>query len=361
MQRLLVLLLSSLLFSYFPVFSQEQYIIRGKVVDSASQQPLNGASVFCQNTTFGVITNAEGEFSMTLPRGGYDLVVSYTGYQSNEQRINATVTEPLLIQMLAKDKSMESVTVAGSNEVPDGWNKYGSFFREQFFGTTENASQCVLENPEALRFFYSKKRNRLKVLAKEDLRITNNALGYRIRYQLDSLSFEYATKVSTFSGYPFFENMSGDEGQAARWDVNRSKAYRGSKLHFMRSWHDSTIQQQAFALEKVNDGSGDFESTPIENYYDSSFYFSDSSIVDISLTGKFRIIYRGEMPDARFVKYYKLPSHIRVQLTVLDIKDAFVIEENGYWYEQADLINSGYWSYERIAEALPYDYTPPGK
>lgn len=358
MQKLLVLLTSSLLLSYFPVFSQEHYTISGKVVDSTTQQALNGASVFCQNTTFGVITNADGEFSITLPRGGYDLVVSYTGYQSSEQRINTSVTEPLLIQMLAKDKSMESVTVAGSNEVPDGWEKYGGFFQEQFFGTTENAAHCVLENPEALRFFYSKKRNRLKVLAKEDLRIVNNALGYRIRYQLDSLSFEYGTKISTFSGYPFFENMSGDDAELARWDVNRNKAYRGSKLHFMRSWHDSTIQQQAFALEKVKAGSTDFESTPVENYYDSSFYYSDSSIVDISLTGKFRIIYRGEMPDPKFVKYYKLPSHIRVQLTVLDIKDAFVIEENGYWYEQADLINSGYWSYERIAEALPYDFVP---
>lgn len=360
MQKYFLLVLGALMFNAGLLKAQEKFTITGKVVDSATQQPLKGASVFCQNTTFGVITGTEGEFSLTLPRGGYDLIVSYTGFQSGEQRINASNLEPLSFQLLPKDKSMESVTVAGSNEVPDGWAKYGQFFNEQFFGTTANASQCELENPEALRFFYSKKRNRLKVLAKEDLRIVNKGLGYRIRYQLDSLSFEYSTKVSMYSGYPFYETLNGTPEEERKWEQSRLKAYNGSKLHFMRSWHAKTIDEQGFVLEKVsNQDAKEFESARLENYYDTSFYFSDSGIVDIQLPGKFRIKYHREMPDAAFVKFYKLPSHIRVQLTVLDILNDFVIEENGYWWEQADLINTGYWSYERIAEAVPYNYFPP--
>ena len=132
MKRLLLLSFFISLFS-LPLLAQERFTVSGKVLDSASQQPLKGASVFCQNTTFGVITNNEGEFTISLPKGGYDLVVSFTGYQSGEQRINASNTEPLFIQLIPKDNSMESVTVAGSNEVPDGWNKYGSFFKEQIF------------------------------------------------------------------------------------------------------------------------------------------------------------------------------------------------------------------------------------
>jgi hypothetical protein len=359
MTRLLFLSLFSFLVSLHSLQAQEKFTITGKVLDSASQQPLKGASVFCQNTTFGVITNTEGEFSLTLPKGGYDLVVSFTGFQSGEQRINATNVDPLLFQLLPKDKSMESVTVAASNEVKDGWIKYGSFFKEQFFGTTVNARDCELENPEALRFFYSKKRNRLKVLAKEELRIVNRALGYKIRYELDSLSFEYGTKISTFSGYPFYETMPGTPEEHEKWEVNRSKAYKGSKLHFMRSWHGKTIEEEGFVLEQVtNQDAREFESARLPNYYDTSFYFADSGVVEILLPGKFRIKYHKEMPDPAFVKFYKLPPHIRVQLTVLDIVNDFVIEENGYWWEQADLINSGYWSYERIADAVPYDYTP---
>ncbi|GAO42862.1 carboxypeptidase-like regulatory domain-containing protein [Flavihumibacter petaseus] len=357
MRKFLYLLCIVVALPYF-VFSQEQFTIRGKVLDAATKAPLSGASVFCQNTTFGVVTNADGEFSLSLPKGGYDLVVSYTGFQSAEQRIGAGNTDPLVLELKAKDKSMEAVTVAGSNEVPDGWTKYGEFFREQFFGSTANAQECKILNPEALRFFYSKKRNRLKVLTKEELKIENQALGYRVRYQLDSLSYEYNTQVSTFSGYPFFEAMTGSTDQESKWKINRQKAYRGSKLHFMRCWYNKTIAQEGFALEKVNPDAKSFEATPIADYYDTSFYGIDSGAAVITMPGKYRVIYRKEMPDARFVIAYKLPPHIRVQLSILDIMDEFVIEQNGYWYEQSDLINTGYWSYERMAEAVPYDYVP---
>ncbi|ULQ56123.1 carboxypeptidase-like regulatory domain-containing protein [Flavihumibacter rivuli] len=358
MQKLILVFLLSLCSFARTAKAQEQFTVTGQVIDSATQQPLTGASVFCQNTTFGVITNAEGRFIIKLPKGGYDLVVTYTGYQSSGQRISTASSEPLLIALKAKDKSMEAVTVAGSNEVPDGWAKYGSFFQEQFFGSTANAAQCTLLNPEALRFFYSKKRNRLKVLAKEELQVVNNALGYKIRYQLDSLSFEYGTSISTVSGFPFFEKMTGTPEQETQWQKNRDIAYRGSKLHFMRSWYEGDLENEGFEIERVNTAAKNFEATRIANPYDSNFYQVDSAMVDIDLKGRFRIKYKNELPDPKFVKEFKLPSQIRVQLSILDILDAFTIEENGYWFEQADLINTGYWSYERMAEAVPYDYEP---
>lgn len=352
-----LLILLFLVFTSLASFAQE-FTVTGKVIDSTTRLPLTGASVFCQNTTFGVVTNADGVFTLRLPKGGYDLTVTYTSYQSAGIRINSSSTDSLLFELKAKDKSMETVTVAGSNEVKDGFAKYGDFFREQFFGGTANAAQCELLNPEALRFFYSKKRNRLKILAREDLQFINHALGYKVRYQLDSMTFEYGTQVSTYSGFPFFESLSGTPEEETQWKTNRNKAFKGSKLHFMKAWHDSTLQQQGFVLEKVNTGAASFESTPLPDYYDSSFYQADSGMVDISLTGRYRIVYRNEMPDAKFVAANKLPSHIRVQLSILDIQDAFAIEQNGYWYDQADLVNSGYWSYERMAEAVPYDFQP---
>ncbi|MFT4023972.1 MAG: carboxypeptidase-like regulatory domain-containing protein [Flavihumibacter sp.] len=356
MQKLLVLLFTVLVPAAL-LQAQEQFSVKGKVIDAAGGSPLAGASVFCQNTTFGVVTNADGEFSLRLPNGGYDLTVSFTGYQSAQQRITGAA-EDLVIELKTKDKSLEEVAVVGSNEVPDGLAKYGSFFKEQFLGGTASAAECSILNPEALRFFFSKKRNRLKVLAREDLRIENQALGYRIRYQLDSLSYEYNTQISTFSGFPFFEMMTGTPGQEAKWKQNRAKAYRGSKLHFMRSWYSKTIAEEGFALEKVNGEGKGFDAVQLPDYYDSSFYHLDSGTVVIGLTGKYRVVYRKEMPDPKFVAYYKLPAHIRVQLSVVDILDEFLIEANGYWYDQNDIINTGYWSFEKVAEAVPYDYIP---
>ncbi len=63
-------LIAFLLFIFFSLatFSQvSHYTITGKVVDKNSKLPLQGASVFAQNTTFGAATDASGDFKLKLP------------------------------------------------------------------------------------------------------------------------------------------------------------------------------------------------------------------------------------------------------------------------------------------------------
>ena len=337
---------------------QKEFIVLGKVIDSASRQPLNGASAFCQNTTHGTITNSEGLFFMRLPNGGYDLVISYTGYTKSILRIssNQQMTDTLIIELVKEDKALTEVAVVASNEVPDGLAKYGSFFTEHFIGTTPNASQCVIRNPEALRFFYTKKRNRLKVTAREELIITNYALGYIIRYQLDSFSYDYNTKMSQYTGAPFFQEIDSTEAATATWKKNRAKTYLGSRLHFMRSLYDSLAIEDGFIVEKMDDDPASVKGTIINNLYDGEQYVADSSDVTINWQGRYRISYKTVLPDKRFLQEFKLPANTRMQVTLLDIADGFVIEQNGYFYEQYDVVNTGYWAWKKLAELLPYDY-----
>ena len=142
----------------------------------------------------------------------------------------------IAIEMKQQVKSMEEVAIKSSNELKDGLERYGGFFTENFIGKTTNSTQCVIKNKEALKFYFSKKRNRLKVLASEPLVVENTALGYRIKYTLDSFTHDYNTLVSAFTGYPLFEEMQPvDATQSAVWNANRITAYKGSILHFMRS------------------------------------------------------------------------------------------------------------------------------
>lgn len=136
---------------------QENFIANGKVLDGLTKQPLPGASVFCQHTTLGTITNTEGEFSIKLPKGGYDLIISYTSYETHNLHINSTNATDLNIELKMKDKSLSEVIVSGSNEVADGLAKYGQFFFDNFIGTTPNATRCNIENPEVLQFFLARK------------------------------------------------------------------------------------------------------------------------------------------------------------------------------------------------------------
>jgi hypothetical protein len=174
------LLISANLFS--------QYTVTGRVVDSTSKEPLRGASVFAQNTTIGTATNKEGEFSLTLKSGGYDLIISFSGYQTITRRI--TGDEGKIEIVLARDeKSLQEVIIQTSNEVADGWAKYGNLFTENFIGATPFAANCKLENPDVLKFYYLKKSDKVRVLATAPVMISNPSLGYNLTYLLDSFVF----------------------------------------------------------------------------------------------------------------------------------------------------------------------------
>lgn len=338
---------------------QKTFLVGGKVVDSATQYPLNGASVFAQNTTHGTTSDTAGTFLMRLPNGGYDLVVSYTGYETRTIRIsNASPLDSLVIALPQQDKSMAEVAVVISNEVPDGWEKYGKFFTDHFIGTTPNAGSCAIKNPETLRFFFTKnkKRHRLKVTAREDIMVENNALGYFIRYQLDSFSYDYNTNISQYTGYPFFIDMDSTEEVKAEWKKNRARTYLGSRLHFMTSLYDSIVAEEGFMVEKMESTGKGTSGKIIRDLYDSSLYEADSNTVYINWHGKYRVSYKNVLPDKKFLQEFKLPATTRMQVTLLDVTDGFVIEQNGFFYEQYDVINTGYWAWKKLAELLPYDY-----
>src|SRR5689334_13479667 len=152
MKKLLALVM--LTFCFITLSAQKTFLIGGKIIDSATRQPLAGASVFAQNTTQGTTSNTDGVFVMRLPNGGYDLIISYTGYETRSLRISNTQApgDSIIISLPQVSKTLEEVAVVATNEVEDGWNQFGKFFFDNFIGTTPNASQCSIQNPQALRF-----------------------------------------------------------------------------------------------------------------------------------------------------------------------------------------------------------------
>lgn len=339
--------------------AQGTFRISGKVMDASTGQFLQGASVFCQNTTSGTVTNEDGDFSLRLNNGGYDLAISFSGYETQSLRIsnNMEDAEAIMVALNKKEKDMAEISIIATTEVANGWEKYGSFLRDNFIGRTANSSECVIENPEVLRFFYSKKRNRLKVITDSIVIIRNRALGYIIKYRMDSFVHEYNEKRTLYTGFPFYEEMEGSDEEVEQWVKNRKKAYEGSVLQFMRAYRDSTLRKAGYRIEMVDDATG--KNIPVYNPYDTAYYdMMDHVRIGLFFPGKLRVVYSEEKPEPAYLAAAKLPSNTPIQISILDLADGIIIEENGFYYDQKEVLTLGYWAWEKMADFLPYDYSP---
>ena len=336
-----------------------QSTVTGKIVDAETKIPLEGASVFAQNTTKGTITDKDGNFRLYLNKGGYELIVSFTGYASRTINFEAVADREFNLEMQKADNSMSEVIIKSSNEVPDGWEKYGKFFIEHFIGKTPFADSCSLQNHQVLKFFYYKRTDRLKVLATEPLQIQNNALGYTLRYELDSFVHYFKTDLNSYRGFCLYTAQQGSPEQLKLWNRNRRNAYYGSRLHFLRSYYDSSLKQEGFAVDLLSSANAsNFDK--LDNPYDSSYYFFNDTTGDAELwfPVKASISYYKKLPEKEYLQQYKLPMNVRMQISYINLKDGIVIKPNGYFLDQRSWINQGYWSWKNVADQLPYDYEP---
>ena len=179
--------------------------------------------------------------------------------------------------------------------------------------------QCVLLNPEVLKFYYFRKSEKLKVLADSPLIISNNALGYNLRYNLDSFLFMYKTDICSYTGLSFYEERTSSEDSIKLWKKNRQKAYLGSRLHFMHSYYDSTLTESGFIIDLL-DEKNDKKFNKITEPYDTTWYTPADSVseIDIYYPRRISITYTKRTPENEYLKKYKLPMNISMQISYID-------------------------------------------
>lgn len=83
-------------------------IVSGVVYDDSG--PLSGANVLVQGTTIGTQTDFDGRYSLTLPTGATELVVSYVGFET--QTVPITSGE-INIKLMEDAQLLEEVVVLG--------------------------------------------------------------------------------------------------------------------------------------------------------------------------------------------------------------------------------------------------------
>lgn len=143
----LMLILVGLILIPLTVFGQQGVLIRGTVVDNEGN-PLPGANVIIEGTTYGAATDVEGKYQFRVPpnvaRGQeVQLVAKFIGYKTAKQPIRLTPGE------IVRDFSLE-VDVIGLEEIVVVG--YGTARKEELTGSIKVVRSEKLEQLPASSF-----------------------------------------------------------------------------------------------------------------------------------------------------------------------------------------------------------------
>ena len=109
--RYTVILSLCSVFFFTICFGQQKYTLSGTVYEAASNETLIGVTISIPELRTGTTTNEYGFYSITLPEGEYEVVVSYLGYQSIRQTISLNTDRKRNFNLVEEPEELEEVVV----------------------------------------------------------------------------------------------------------------------------------------------------------------------------------------------------------------------------------------------------------
>ncbi|MBO0358787.1 carboxypeptidase-like regulatory domain-containing protein [Hymenobacter sp. BT186] len=382
-----------------------QSTLNGTIRDSLTQKPLELASVFLANTTYGASTNASGQFTIkNVPAGPYDLIVSYVGYQLFKRRITVgNGAQPLELLLTPSAQQLKGVTVRPNPNRESDYQK----FAETFLGRTSFSRQCRIRNPDAVLVAFDAEQNQLTASSPTFVQVDNDALGYRVKYYGLEFTLNFKQQYVSFYGWPVFEEMTPRRNkQRQRWLTNREKAYRGSLTHFLKSVRDNDLAQQGFLVRKLRivpnprfARTDSLRKALLRARRNQALTAAEMDSIDrwVKMPPNFSMLYMAERPidslrRAEFTPkrvYLRFSDYLQVsylreapdplyqparpfgappgpvarpirQISLLTLTQPEVeILPNGQLVEPLAVLTDEYWAFEKMGELLPLDYQPP--
>lgn len=352
-------------------------VVEGKVMDVNNEAPVPDATVWVEGTTITGSTDDEGSFSLSVPRGYYEVQAGREGYSEGlrivEVKRSSRVIEDFDFE-ITEDPKQESdnlnVSVSGGNSGTNGQGSGDSRKHQDFISYyINNDLNCSLENPGDIHFAQSPS-DEIRINNPVKLYVMNHDLGYRIRIDLNSfVSKDYGEILGTDvdAEYYFEELTPGNEVQAERWRKNREKYFEGSFRHFLIAL---ASKKSAMSFGYLLYSGQSVNTT-------SAMAFSSSTVTDVEVE-KADILNNMFTRSENFVLYFK--DELRVEYVRKGINDPADImglddydnqtswitlnnryaefTNNGIIIEPESVEMKGVWRYTPVCEMLPKDYLP---
>ena len=351
--RILFILLSC--FIGFPLAAQT---LQGVVLETGTQKPIQGASIFFHGTSFYCITDEQGHFSLTIPQKiNTPLIISHVSYQplSYPYPYN-NLPDSLFMQ----EKVMDLQAVVVSIDVFSRKLKMNAF-RRHFLGETIAGKSCTILNEDDIQVSFNPHDNTLRAFCDAPIIIYNAYLQYTMQYHLRDFFIQYTRKTLSdkymiryrIDGSCIFTDEAPEDPSAAK---RRRITYERSYAAF---FYD-------LVHGKINQGRSE-----------SSFRALgiNSKVIDIAATHhltdslNLHAVHVDFPPEIQRDTIDRLGRKIygqmlvtfknRIYSVINYYKPSFLIDDFGNFDSGSGIFFEGDMAIQRIGNMLPYNYRPP--
>ncbi|MCB0388402.1 MAG: carboxypeptidase-like regulatory domain-containing protein [Winogradskyella sp.] len=351
------------LFLFLGIFSLRAQQVSGIVYNKATQEPMEGVTVYFNNTTRGTITNSKGLFKIDLNEDiRTSLVVSFLGYkkivQNNyiEDKVYKFYLEEevsVLNEVFLSSKDKKSRKKDRSEDDKEAWSQKRKLneFKKHFLGESKQAKSCEILNEDDIILEYDITIKKLSASSKTPIRILNKYLDYEITYDLQEFDIDYVkdTLVNSirnttsivykpgtvyYKGTSFYKDLN--ENSIEKNKKRRNLAYQGSVLHFMRAIYSDSLHEQGFKFFYKNEEVAPRYSLNVNDTEDSN--------------SKEVCLFRPILVSDIFGSFSKIIPNEDIE--------CFYVDSFGNHSPVKAITFFGSMGNQRIGDALPLDYQP---
>ena len=351
------------LFSHINSFAQQ--IVRGFVVDSITQKPIEGAAIFFDKTTYGTISNKNGFFVLkSREHTKSPLIIRYLGYQP-KKIIDPPQNQNVKFNLNKQEENLEAVVINSKTQqertpqtLTDKTQKFEALalFKHFFLGRYWRHNGTNIMNEEELDYYITDDKLQIIITAKKPLIIHNNSLDYEITYYLEKfvlhrkmsdLTPQPVTDYYEYYGTILFKDLQKRDKVRKKYRKARNEVYYGSRLHFMRALAENTLEEEMFTILGVKVDTINIKTIPKENF------------TEVLPPNKFLVIHRKDLMHYDYKKKSDSIKHyIKAAASSIYAKRNFGIDETGNFFPWDAIMFEGRFSLEGISKALPIDFKP---
>jgi hypothetical protein len=223
------------------------------VISDSNGEPLPFASIYIKNSTYGVSSNAFGEYFIELEDGQYTIVYSYIGFQNFEKTIKLKDhSQKIDIQLLAEDQNLIEYEVVSNTR-----NKALEIINE----VKKNKKKFIHRSNSSIEYLKNTiEKRQYKLKRKDTIEIWQLDTSEQINFKNDVLKFI--------------------ESYGRLYRINQNNNFRDYK-----AYHDfaDTKEEQDFVLIQSFEDFGEYNITPKYEANDDYEVLNNLSEIEFNL------------------------------------------------------------------------------